>query len=132
MGWEDACPPVGLPELLYSSTCDSLDQRHLACPPPPEFLLDDPTYLPLVQLDHVRKPFNQISPALCLSKREAESTIRGRRSVIGSQKSIDADICRADPRAHNLPDADHKGGYLMDKFKRLEGSRRGSARFELT
>jgi len=25
----------------------------------------------------VRKPFNQISPALCLSKREAESTIRG-------------------------------------------------------
>jgi hypothetical protein len=25
-GWEDACPPVGLPELLYSSLGDALDQ----------------------------------------------------------------------------------------------------------
>ena len=31
---------------------DSLDQRYLACTPPPQLLLDDPTYLPLVQLDH--------------------------------------------------------------------------------
>jgi len=50
--WSDACLLVRLPDLLDSSVGDALDQRYLACTPPPQLLLDDPTYLPLVQLDH--------------------------------------------------------------------------------
>jgi hypothetical protein len=29
-----------------------LDHRYFACTPPPQLLLDDPTYLPVIQLDH--------------------------------------------------------------------------------
>lgn len=47
---------VCLPDLFDASVGDSLDQGYLACAPPPKLLLDDPTYLPLIQLDH--KPPN--------------------------------------------------------------------------
>ena len=43
---------VCLPDLFYASVGDSLDQRYLACSPPPQLLLDDPADLTLVQLNH--------------------------------------------------------------------------------
>ena len=50
--WNGACLFACVPDLFDASVGDSLDQRYLACAPPPEFLLDDPMYLSVIHLDH--------------------------------------------------------------------------------
>ena len=52
-GWNHTVACVGLPKLLYPSPGDPLDQGYLACTPPSHLLMDDPAYLPAIQLDHV-------------------------------------------------------------------------------
>ena len=66
---------VCLPYLFDPSVGDSLDQRYLACTPPPQLLMDDPTYLPLIQLDH--KPPNAGS-----------EIISGNEKVVFAPKSV--------------------------------------------
>ena len=56
-GWRYACPSVGLPKLFYASAGDLLYQGQFSATPPPQFLLDEPTYLSIVEFHSQKLSF---------------------------------------------------------------------------
>jgi hypothetical protein len=75
-----------------------LDQRYLACTPPPQLLLDDPTYLPFIQLDH--KPPNGGSEIISGNEKPKSGAAQTGAQLSKESLKMRASRCRSSRTPH--------------------------------